>query len=152
MAREDCAKNAYVPTRWGLNSSQFSECETDVRFPQERTLTPFNSKVISMLVRTAFWIGEPKPGRAEELKAMLNNVLIPEMRQFPGVASIKVLWPKDFEDSPPNIFCQVFIEYSSAEAMQQMMECRERAALRPQVLEAVSMFDGAVSHINYEVA
>lgn len=105
-----------------------------------------------MLVRTAFWIGEPKPGRAEELTAILTEVLVPTMRQFPGVESIKVLWPKDLEDSPPNIFCQVFIEYSSEEGMQQMMECPERAALRPKVLEAVSMFDGTISHINYDVS
>lgn len=105
-----------------------------------------------MLIRTAFWIGEPKPGQKDALMAILNNELIPTMRGFPGVEAAKVLWPMEFEDGPPNVFCQVLIEYASEEGMQQMLACPGRVALRPRVVEAVSMFDGTVSHINYKVA
>lgn len=105
-----------------------------------------------MLVRTAFWVGKPKLGRKDELVSILSEELIPAMRKFPGVADIKLLWPNEFEDNPPEIFCQVFIEYASSDAMQEMLTCPERAALRPRVVEAVGMFEGSVSHINYAVA
>ena len=105
-----------------------------------------------MMIRTALWIGKAKLGQEGRLKAMLDEELIPAMRKFPGVANIKLMWARDFEDSPPEVFCQVLIEYASPEGMRQMLACSDRAALRPQVLEALGMFDGSVSHINYEVS
>jgi hypothetical protein len=105
-----------------------------------------------MLIRSAFWIGEPKPTQADRLKALINEELIPAMRRFPGVSVVRALWPKDREDNSPGIYCQVIVEYASAEEMRQMMESQARADLRPQVIAAVGLFDGTLSHINYEVA
>jgi hypothetical protein len=105
-----------------------------------------------MLIRSAFWIGQPKPQQGDRLKALINDELIPAMRQFPGVSAVRALWPKDREDNPPGIYCQVILEYASAEEMRHMMESKARADLRPQVIAAVGLFDGTLSHINYEVA
>lgn len=105
-----------------------------------------------MFIRSAFWIGEPKAGQDDRLRALINDGLIPAMRKFPGVSAVRALWPKNREDNPPAVYCQVVVEYASAEGMQQMMESQARAALRPQILAAVGLFEGTLSHINYDVA
>lgn len=103
-----------------------------------------------MMIRSAFWIGKPIAGAEQQLRSLLSNELVPAMRLFPGVAAIKLLWPRERQDSPPDIWCQVLVEYTSAESVQQMMNSEERAHLRPRVIAAAKIFDGHVSHINYE--
>lgn len=104
-----------------------------------------------MLIRSAFWIGSPKPGMEQRFRDELNRELVPAMRAFPGVRDVKVLWPQRREDHPPDIACQVLVEFDGPDDLQRMLASPERRAFRPRVLEIAALFDGVLSHIDYEV-
>jgi hypothetical protein len=44
----------------------------------------------------------------------------------------------------------VLVEFADLAQAERMLACEERKALRPRVLEAVALFDGSVSHIDFE--
>ena len=105
-----------------------------------------------MLIRSAYWTGRPLAGREDRFRDMVTNELAPAMRQFPGVGSVRVLWPDEREDGAPAIWCQVLVEFADAAAKAAMMACPERAALRPRVLAAAELFEGGLAHIDFDVA
>lgn len=102
-----------------------------------------------MLVRSAFWIGQPHAGQESALRHAIDEAIIPAMRKFPGVSAVRALWPEATEDDPPRIWCQVIVEYASADDRARMMACPQRAELRPHIVAAKAMFDGTLSHIDY---
>ncbi|NML43898.1 hypothetical protein HHL11_09070 [Ramlibacter sp. G-1-2-2] len=103
-----------------------------------------------MFIRSAFWVGAPKPGAAAQFQQLMESVLLPAMRAMPGVHSVRALWPTKLEDAPPAIACQVLVEFASRADAERMLASEERKALRPRVLEAVGLFDGHLSHIEFE--
>ncbi len=104
-----------------------------------------------MLIRSAFWIGTPKSGAEQRLRHAIDHELVPAMKAFPGVRDVKALWPEKREDEPPQIACQILVEFDSRDDLERMLASPERRALRPRVLEAVALFDGSMSHIEYQV-
>ncbi len=103
-----------------------------------------------MWVRSAFWVGAPKPGQEESFQSQMNRTVVPAMRALPGVRNARALWPRVREDDPPAIACQIVVEFDSRADLEQMLASPERRALRPEVLAAIAMFDGKFSHIEYE--
>ena len=104
-----------------------------------------------MWVRSAFWLGTPKPGQEEPFEAHINRSVVPALRALPGVRDAKALWPRVREDDPPAIACQILVEFESRADVDGMLASPERRELRPKVLAAIAMFDGKFSHIDYEV-
>ena len=104
-----------------------------------------------MWVRSAYWIGAVRPGREMEFADLLDGEVAPAMRGLPGVQAVRPLWPKRREDDPPELACQVLVEFADLAGLEQMMASRERVALRPRVLALREMFDGALSYIDFEV-
>jgi hypothetical protein len=105
---------------------------------------------MAMWIRSAFWIGVPHNGQDEAFAVAINDELVPAMRLFPGVSAVRALWPRRREDAPPAIHCQVIVEFGSDPDMQRMLASTERLALRPRVKAAVELFNGSISHIDYE--
>jgi antibiotic biosynthesis monooxygenase (ABM) superfamily enzyme len=103
-----------------------------------------------MWIRSAFWIGRPHAGQDAAFATAIDDELVPAMRRFPGVQAVHALWPRRREDGPPAIHCQVIVQFAGDADMQVMLASAERAALRPRVKAAVALFDGAISHIDYE--
>jgi hypothetical protein len=104
-----------------------------------------------MWVRSAFWTGAPKHGAEGPFRAAIDEELVPALRTLPGVAGARSLWPRRLEDEPPNVACQVLVEFDTREDVDRMLASEGRAALRLRVREIAAMFDGAISHIDYEV-
>lgn len=104
-----------------------------------------------MWVRSAFWTGAPKPGSEEAFRAAIDGELVPSLRTLPGIAGARSLWPRRLEDNPPNVACQVLVEFETRDDVDRMLASAERATLRLRVGEIAGMFDGAISHIDYEV-
>ena len=103
-----------------------------------------------MLIRSAYWLGAAKPGADASFREKMGEV-IAIMRGFPGVSEVRALWPITREDDPPEIFCQVVVAFEGQGGREQMMASDERKAARSHVLELVGMFDGRLSHIEFEV-
>ena len=73
------------------------------------------------------------------------------MRALPGVGSAEVLWPVEREDAPPDIACQILVRFETRAEMERMLGSSERQGMRGKVAELRGLFDGVMSHINYEV-
>lgn len=104
-----------------------------------------------MVIRSAFWVGRPRPGDEARFRDLLEGAIMPKMRALPGVDDAWVLWPQDREDSPPDLACQVLVLFEDKAAMDVMLGSAERLALRDEVAQLKALFDGALSHINFEV-
>ena len=104
-----------------------------------------------MWVRSAYWIGSIRPGREAEFARLLDGDLAPAMRRLPGVQGVRTLWPKRREDDPPMLACQVVVDFADHAGLERMLASSERQALRPRVLALRDLFDGALSHIDFEV-
>ena len=103
-----------------------------------------------MWIRSAFWVGRPKAGMEERFQTLMDTTLVPGLKALPGVRSVKALWPRLREDDPPAICCQVVVEFDTRADVDRMLASPARAAMRPGVIEAKSMFDGHLAHIDYE--
>ena len=104
-----------------------------------------------MWIRSAFWVGRPHAGQQDAFDRAVQHELVPSLNRLPGVASARALWPRRREDDPPAIHCQVIVEFADDVALQTMLASDERKALRARVGEVAALFDGAISHIDYEV-
>jgi len=104
-----------------------------------------------MWIRSAFWMGTPKPGDDIRFKDGINRILIPALRVLPGVRNASALWPERREDEPPQIACQILVEFDTREDVDRMLASPERRAMRVHVVELAGLFDGAISHIEYKV-
>lgn len=103
-------------------------------------------------IRSAYWTGTVKPGCEARFRQQLDTVIVPGLRALPGVQEAYALWPHKREDAPPAIACQVLVAFASRADAERMLASPERQALRPHVLEAAALFDGAISHIEFEAA
>ena len=108
--------------------------------------------LIGMWIRSAFWVGRAKPGAEERFTLLVNTVLVPEIADLPGVQRAKALWPVRREDNPPDIACQILVEFDSCEEVERMLASVERRAMREHVVEIIALFEGTISHMDYEVA
>jgi len=102
-------------------------------------------------IRTAFWHGAPKSGVEQQWRDVIVQTLLPAFRAIPGVHDVKACWPDKREDDPPRIACQFILEFASQADLERMLASPERAAVRPHVQRALALFDGHVSHIEYQV-
>ena len=100
-------------------------------------------------IRSAFWTGTVKAGAEARFQQHIDGVVVPDLRALPGVLSASALWPRNLEDAPPAIACQVLVAFASRADLDRMLASDERRAMRAQVLEAVALFDGAISHIEF---
>jgi antibiotic biosynthesis monooxygenase (ABM) superfamily enzyme len=104
-----------------------------------------------MWIRSAFWIGSAKPDAGTRFRDGIDHVVVPALRALPGVRNANALWPERREDQPPQIACQVLVEFDNREDVDRMLASPERRAMREKVVELANLFDGAISHIEYRV-
>lgn len=103
-----------------------------------------------MWIRSAFWVGQPKPGMEQHFQSLMDQRIVPGLKALPGVRGALALWPKVREDNPPEICCQIVVQFDSRADIDRMLASPERSALRPLVLEVKALFEGQFSHIDYE--
>jgi hypothetical protein len=104
-----------------------------------------------MWIRSALWIGAPRKGAENEFAEAVNHQLLPAIRACPGVSGVSALWPRKLEDDPPQIACQILIEFAQEADIAKMLASPERAEMRAKVPPITALFEGSVSHVNYEV-
>lgn len=105
-----------------------------------------------MWIRTAYWIGHPRNGREEEFTASINDELVPAILGLPGVIDAKALWPRRLENNPPNIACVIEVHFKTESEIDRMLASPERQKFRTRVGEIAGIFDGVLSHIDFELA
>lgn len=104
-----------------------------------------------MWIRAAFWTGKPRSGQEAAFASAIDEEIIPALKRLPAVKDAAALWPKRLEDSPPPIACQILVYFDDEAAVDTMLASPERHALRDRVRSVAQMFDGTISHIDYEM-
>ena len=104
-----------------------------------------------MWIRSAFWVGAPKPGCEAQFEQAIVNELLPALKACPGVKDVLALWPRRQEDDPPQIACQLLLMFDEQADIAVMLASPERTEMRKLVPAIAALFAGAVSHVNYEV-
>lgn len=102
-------------------------------------------------IRTAFWMGTPRPGMEPQWRQAIQQELLPAFRAIPGVLDAKACWPDKREDEPPEFACQFIVEFASRAELERMLASPERVAVRPRVQQVAALFEGRISHIEYRV-
>lgn len=102
-----------------------------------------------MWIRSAFWVGQPKPGLEQAFAEAIDGEILTGLRPLPGVRAVTALWPRRLEDNPPAVHCQILVTFDSEAAIDTMLASPGRAAMRTRVREVAQMFDGAISHIDF---
>ncbi|MCP5400018.1 MAG: hypothetical protein R3E11_00450 [Sphingobium sp.] len=105
-----------------------------------------------MWVRVAYWLGKPKDGVEEEFVHGVNTIVIPGLQALPGVLGAEALWPCQSEDNAPDVYGLIHVHFNSAADIDDMLASPERTAFREKIVGVVELFEGRLSHVNYEVA
>lgn len=102
-----------------------------------------------MWLRVGFFEG--KLHDAAPFVCGMEQQVIPAIRQSPGVKDVYVCWPRTYEDRDTAIFCQVVAQFDDEAGIAEMLASPERAATREQLMRLMPLFEGTLSHINFEV-
>ena len=103
-----------------------------------------------MIVRTAYWTGEPRPGAEQPFVAGVMR-LKPRLAALPGVKAVHVKRPYAFEPASWRQFCELSVLFDSKDELARMLASGERAAVRAAFAELVPLFDGTLHHVNFEL-
>ena len=104
-----------------------------------------------MWIRSALWEGSINPGKENEFKTKINEDFLPQIKAMPGVKDVKALWPRVYEDRSKELFCQIIVEFEGEKDIQTMLASPQRHATRARLSELGHLYQGKISHINYEV-
>ncbi|HEX7782231.1 MAG TPA: hypothetical protein VF509_05455 [Sphingobium sp.] len=105
-----------------------------------------------MWIRAAYWIGTISSENVDALTQAINEDVVPALRRLPGVKDALALWPRRYEHEAPAIACQLLIYFDSKADLDTMLESPERQAFRLGAREAIALFNGSISHVDFEVA
>lgn len=104
-----------------------------------------------MWIRAAYFDGKLLDDCKAEFIAAMENVIMPSIRSCPGLRKASVWWPRQYEDRSEDIFCQIIAEFDSEEGIAEMLGSPERRETREKLKQLLPMFEGVISHINFEV-
>jgi hypothetical protein len=102
-----------------------------------------------MIIRTAYWTGTLKPGVEDEF---FDGVMLlkPRLEALPGVKSVYVKRPYEYEPASWKQFCELSVVFDSKQDLATMLASEGRAAVRAAFAELVPLFDGTIHHVNFE--
>ncbi len=104
-----------------------------------------------MIVRSAILEGTVKPEDSERFDRAMRDEIVPLMKQFPGVKSVRVVRAKTIEDDGLPIHMIFESVYESVDAMNEAFKAPVRTVLKAKIKSIMEMFDGRMFHITQEL-
>jgi hypothetical protein len=104
-----------------------------------------------MIVRTACFEGTVKPEDIDRFDAFVVDEVVPLMKRFPGVRSVRVLRAVSIEDDGPLLHMTFESSYDSVEAMERAFVDPVRQALKARIAEIWPLFHGRLFHVTQKV-
>ena len=104
-----------------------------------------------MHVRCAYLIGRILPEGEERFRRHVEKVVLPLMRKLPGNRAARALWPREHEAGAPATCLVLEHVYDSAAALAVALASPDRQIMRNSLAEVLSLFEGEVAHVNYDV-
>ena len=104
-----------------------------------------------MFVRCAYFEGNVATENRERFAALVREGIAPNMRRFPEIRRLECRWGYEFEADDRGIYLTIEHSYDSPEDIAAAITSDVRSAMQPAIDEAMSLFQGRVYHVNYEV-
>ena len=100
-----------------------------------------------MIVRTACLEGRVAPEHVARFDAFIAAEIVPLMKRFPGVRSVRVMRAQRIEDDGPLLHMTFESVYDSVEAMDHAFTYPVRQELKARMREILPLFSGRLFHI-----
>jgi len=100
-----------------------------------------------MIVRTAYLEGKVLPQNVRQFDAFIATEVVPIMKRFPGVRSVRVMREQGIEDGGPSLYMTFESVYDSVEAMNHAFTFPVRQELKSKMQEILPLFEGRLFHI-----
>lgn len=100
-----------------------------------------------MIVRTACLEGRVAPEDRERFDAFIASEVVPLMKRFPGVRSVRVMRAESVEDGGPALHMTFESVYDSVAAMERAFTFPVRQELKARMAEILPLFSGRLFHI-----
>jgi len=97
-----------------------------------------------MLIRTAFFEGDIRPGHEADFNACVNDVLKPMWLQFPGALGVEVLREIEADDGSRPYPLLLQVSYPNRAALDQALASPIRVASREPTQCLFDHFDGRI--------
>lgn len=104
-----------------------------------------------MIIRTACFEGTVKPGDVDRFDVFVADEVVPLMKRFPGVRSVRVLRALSIEDEGPLLYMTFESCYDSVEAMERAFADPVRQVLKAKIAQIWPLFHGRLFHITQKV-
>ncbi len=104
-----------------------------------------------MFMRCAYHIGQPRPGKGDDLQKALRSALKMYMN-FERIVSARLLLGRDHEEGAPAIYATLEFWFASEADLHAALDKPYRQEFRTWFAANVTpLFDGVVKHINQDV-
>ena len=100
-----------------------------------------------MIVRIAYLEGNVKPADREGFDAFIASEVVPLMKRFPGVRSVRVMRAQSIEENGPSLHMTFESVYDSVEAMNHAFTFPVRQELKAKMAQIMPLFTGRLFHI-----
>lgn len=104
-----------------------------------------------MIVRCAYLEGRVESENIVRFDAFIAREIVPVMKRFPGVRSVRVMRALNVEDDGPSLHMTFESVYDSVEAMNQAFSLPVRQELKARMKEVLPLFTGRLFHITQEL-
>lgn len=104
-----------------------------------------------MIVRTACLQGSVKPQDIDRLDRFVAEEVVPLMKSFPGVRSVRVLRALCVEDDGPLLHMTFESAYDDEQAMRSAFTHPVRSELRARLEHIKPWFEGRMFHITHKL-
>ena len=104
-----------------------------------------------MIVRCAYLEGDVLPENRARFDAFIAAEVVPLMKRFPGVQSVRVMRAIAVEDDGHGIYMSFESAYPSQEAMDHAFTQPIRQEMRAKMKEILPLFKGRLFHITQQM-
>ena len=104
-----------------------------------------------MIIRSAVLEGSVKPEDSARFDAFISNEIVPLMKQFPGVKSVRVLRANLIDEGGTPLHMIFESKYESMDAMNHAFTHPVRLELRAKLKEILELFEGRMYHVTQDV-
>lgn len=104
-----------------------------------------------MIVRCAYLEGRVEAANLARFDDFIAREIVPVMKRFPGVRSVRVMRALSVEDDGPLLHMTFESVYDSVEAMHHAFGFPVRQELKARMKEILPLFTGRLFHITQEL-
>lgn len=104
-----------------------------------------------MIVRCAYLEGRVEAANLARFDDFIAREIVPVMKRFPGVRSVRVMRALSVEDDGPLLHMTFESVYDSVEAMNHAFDFPVRQELKARMKEILPLFTGRLFHITQEL-